>query len=73
MKNLLFLLLIITAIEFNLQWNGIEHQPNWVKAWDNNQEVQIEDNWTKIGNVYSWNVYDVQGNLITFLNFWTTY
>jgi len=73
MKFLIFLLLIITAIEFNLQWNGLEHEPNWVKCWEGENEVQIQDNWQKIDNVYYWNVYDVQGNLITFLNFWTTY
>lgn len=71
-KKILLILFLITAIEFNLQWTGYEHKPNWVKAWNGNQEVEIQDSWEKVGNVYYWSVYR-NGELLTFLNFWTSY
>ena len=72
MKGLSLLLLVIVIIEFNLQWTGTEHQPNWIKAWNRyGNEVPSESKWEKVDGVYYWNIYDLQGNLITFLNFWT--
>jgi hypothetical protein len=72
LKKIITILLIFTAIEFNLQWNGYEHEPNEVKVTNNNQELEVYDEWHKEGNVYYWNVYD-GGEVVSFLNFWTSY
>ena len=71
MKSLFLLFIIIVAIEWNLQWNGLEHIPNQVKAWDNNgQEIELVSEWQKSDGVYYWSAktYDRQYNW--FLNFW---
>lgn len=65
-------MIVIVAIEFNLQWIGTEHQPNWVKAWDERgNEVELVSDLEKKDGITYWNIYDTEGNLITFLNFWT--
>ena len=67
----IILLLVIVAIEFNLCWNGFGHQPNWVKVYDTQGEIEITETREKIGNTYYWSIYDLKGDLITFLNFWS--
>jgi len=83
MNKLIIIFLIFTAIEFNLQWTGYEHEPNWVEVKNEEEIVEVNDYWEKVEEVYYcwekveevyyWNVFDLDGNLITFLNFWTTY
>jgi len=73
MNKLIIIFLIFTAIEFNLQWTGYEHEPNWVEVKNEEEIVEVNDSWEKVEEVYYWNVFDLDGNLITFLNFWTTY
>lgn len=73
MKKLILFLLIIIAIEFNLQFNWVnyENEPNWVKAWDEHgREVELISEQERVDGVWYWNIYDSEGNLITFLNFW---
>jgi len=69
--KIITILIIFTAIEFNLQWTGYEHEPNWVEVKNEEKIVEVNDSWEKIEEVYYWNVFDLDGNLITFLNFWT--
>lgn len=69
MKNLL--LIIIVAIEFNLSFIGTEHEPNWVRAYDQRgNEVELVSEQEKKDGITCWSIYDTKGNLITFLNFW---
>jgi len=69
--KIITILIIFTTIEFNLQWTGYEHEPNWVEVKNEEKIVEVNDSWEKIEEVYYWNVFDLDGNLITFLNFWT--
>jgi len=68
----LFILAIIIAIEFNLQFIGIRNEPNWAKVWDENGEIAIQEQRQETDNGWNWNLYDSEGNLITFLIFWQT-
>ena len=67
MKILALILTAIIAIEFNLLWNGINHEPNWVKI---NNEPAIQEKREEIEGGWNWEIYSEQGNLITFLKFW---
>jgi len=71
LHKIITILIIFTAIEFNLQWLNNEHQPNWVEVKNDEEVVEVNDSWEKVNEVYYWNIYDLEGNLITFLNFWT--
>ena len=71
LHKIITILIIFTSIEFNLQWLNNEHQPNWVEVKNNEEVIEVEDSWEKIDNTYYWNVYDTNGNLISFINFWT--
>jgi hypothetical protein len=71
MKKLILSLLTIVAIEFNLQWTGIEHQPNWVKAFDEwNNEVEILNQQVQIDDIWYWSAYNLDGNFIASISFW---
>ena len=67
MKKLILILLTIVAIEFNLQYYGNEHHPNWVKAWDSNgNEVELQETRERTNNVWYWNIF-LNEKLLTFI------
>ena len=61
------LLLIMTFITWDLGWNGHENVPASVES-----DAVITSEWSETNNVYNWNVYDEQGNIITFIKFFTS-
>ena len=72
MKKLLITILTIACVEFNLQFIMFEHQPNKATAYDEQgQSIITTDTWEKKGDTYYWNIFDHNGRLINFLNFWT--
>ncbi len=57
MKKLILIILIITAIEFSLSFNGLYHEPNQAKAWDRNgNEIELISEWEKVGQIFYWKV-----------------
>lgn len=74
MKIPILLLIFITAIQFQLNFIGTEHEPNWVKVWAGNKEIPVISETKKVGDMWYWNVYTADGKvLITFLNFFQSY
>ena len=67
MKKLTLILIVIIAIEFNLQWLN-RPEPNYVKVWDENGLVETTQTVTRYENGFSWMIYDSAHNLINFLN-----
>ena len=71
MNKILLSILIITAIEFNLSWNGFENMPNQAKAWDEQgNEIQLVSQWEKTDGIYYWNARTADNGYNWFLNFW---
>lgn len=70
MKLPILLLLIITAIQFQLNFIGTEHQPNWVKVYSYEREIPVISKAEKIDGVWMWKVYSENEELISFLSWW---
>lgn len=65
----------IVAIEYNLQWNGVENTPGYVRILDDTgAEVEVIESWEKIDGIYYWDVSLAATSTeeVFFINFWET-